>query len=748
MLAEPQYRQALRYGITLPGTAVAVLLTSFIPGAREEPFFPFFTASIVISAWFGGWLGGVLGMFLSTLATAYFIMEPAGSLGIERQDAIRLLAFDSAALLLIGFVAAFRSTRAALGGAEERYRLLFERSPQPMWVYDQETLRFLAVNDAAVDRYGYSQGEFLNMTIADIRPSEDAPRVIESAREAERQESLSASEWRHCKKDGTVCDVLISSHAFEWKGKAARLVLATDITERRRAERALAESEANYRSLVENAPYAIYVSSIEDDRFLSVNPALVNMLGYRSKEEVLGLRLSTDVYCDPADRHEIIERARSFDHFTGSEVNLKRQDGTAITVRVGGRTLHDSSGEVAGFEGILEDITERRKLEEQFQQAQKMEAVGTFAGGLAHDFNNILMITQSYAAMLLERLAQGDRLHKHAESILKAAQRGAQLTRQLLAFSRRQVLAPRVLSVNELLTEIGEILPRLIGEDIKVKMILQPGIGRVRVDSSQFEQVIMNLATNARDAMPRGGTLTIETSETELDQAYIRNHVGSRPGRHVMVAVSDTGMGMDAETRARIFEPFFTTKEIGRGTGLGLSSVYGIVKQSGGSIWVYSEPGKGTTFKIYLPRIQAGIEEEAVEAAPAATPVEGTTVLLVEDEDAVRAAAADYLQLRGFHVLTASNGSEALQLARQHQGPIQALVTDIVMPGITGPELAHQIAELFPQVRIIFTSGYTGDTVLSQGMLRPGSTLLQKPFPLEDLVRALQGISAGDGASS
>jgi signal transduction histidine kinase len=221
---------------------------------------------------------------------------------------------------------------------------------------------------------------------------------------------------------------------------------------------------------------------------------------------------------------------------------------------------------------------------------------------LAHDFNNILMITQSYAAMLLERLPQSDRLHKHAESILKAAQRGASLTRQLLAFSRRQVLAPRVLSLNELLTEIGEMLPRLIGEDIRVRMILQPGIGRVRVDASQFEQVIMNLATNARDAMPRGGTLTIETTETELDQAYVRNHVGSRPGRHVMVAVSDTGMGMDAETRARIFEPFFTTKETGRGTGLGLSSVYGIVKQSGGSIWVYSEPGKGTTFKIYLPR--------------------------------------------------------------------------------------------------------------------------------------------------
>ncbi|HXE90458.1 MAG TPA: PAS domain S-box protein [Terriglobales bacterium] len=864
---------ALRYGIAVLSTALALVLTFLIPGIREDPFFSFFTVAVAVSAWFGGWPGGMLATLLSSVATAYLFLRPAQSLSIESEGAIRLLAFDLAALLLTALVVSFRSTKKALSGAEERYRLLFEQSPQPMWVYDAETLRFLAVNDAAVARYGYSRDEFQCMTIKDIRPFEDVPRLIESAQLAEHQDALEAGEWRHRKKDGTVFDVLISSHRIAWEGRPARLVLAADITERKRVEDALRESEAkfravsetaptailihdgarilyanpaaeqitgyrwpqdsridfwqvvhpdfraqvreraqarlrgehppgqyqfkivrqdgeerwldlsatqidfegrpallcvgyditearqtaealarsetNYRSLVENAPYAIYTSSISEDRFTSVNQALVKMLGYGSREEVLALRLSTDVYWDPADRRQVIGRALLTDTFTGYELDFKRKDGSRVSVRLGGRTLKDAQGKAYGFEGILEDITERRQLEQQLYQAQKMEAIGVFAGGLAHDFNNLLMITQSYATMLRESLPEGDRLHRHAEAILKAAERGARLTRQLLAFSRRQVLAPRVLNVNELLAELGEMLPRLIGEDIKVRMVLQPGIGRVRVDPGQLEQVVMNLATNARDAMPKGGTLTIETAEVELDQGYVQNHVGSRPGRHVMVALSDTGVGMDAETRSHIFEPFFTTKEAGRGTGLGLSSVYGIVKQSGGSIWVYSEPGRGSTFKIYLP-LAEGVQEDAAAVAAPPPPATGRelTVLLVEDEEAVREATTDYLQVRGFRVLAALSGAEALQLAEQTPTPIHALVTDIVMPGMTGPELAHRFAELRPEVRVVFTSGYTGDTVLSQGMLKPGSVLLQKPFPLEELVRTLRRLTALDGNSS
>src|SRR5437763_12317233 len=373
---------------------------------------------------------------------------------------------------------------------------------------------------------------------------------------------------------------------------------------RKRQEEALRISEARHRSLVHSAVYGMYRSSV-DGKFLDVNPALINMLGYASAEELLAVDLGKDVYVDPEHRATIIRAYIESGTFQSGEVRWKRKDGRQITVRLSGTAFKNEHGETLGFEMIAEDITERRTLEEQLRQSQKMEAVGRLAGGIAHDFNNLLTVIQGYSELMLDELDGADPLRNELDEIRKAADRAASLTRQLLAFSRQQVLAPKVLDLNVVVNNMDKLLHRLLSEDIDLFTVLEPGLGRVKADPGQLEQVIMNLAVNARDAMPQGGKLTIETINVDLDDYYAREHVSVKPGRYVMIAVSDTGVGMTENVKSRIFEPFFTTKEVGKGTGLGLSTVYGIIKQSGGYIWVYSEIGRGSTFKVYLPRVDA-----------------------------------------------------------------------------------------------------------------------------------------------
>ncbi|TAL11564.1 MAG: response regulator [Nitrospirae bacterium] len=374
------------------------------------------------------------------------------------------------------------------------------------------------------------------------------------------------------------------------------------------------------------------------------------------------------------------------------------------------------------------------KLEEQLRQAQKMEAVGRLAGGIAHDFNNVLTIIKGYSDLALGQMAPQDPQRARLQYIKDAGERAASLTRQLLAFSRRQVLESKVLDLNAIVTNLYEMLPRLIGEDIDIVSILKPGLGRMKADPGQIEQVILNLAVNARDAMPQGGKMTIETANVALDENYARDHATVQPGPHVMLAVSDTGHGMDAETSARIFEPFFTTKEIGQGTGLGLAMVYGIVKQSGGSIWVYSEPGKGTTFKIYFPRVEDALEvQEPAEDRPRI--LRGTeTVLVAEDEEMVRNLMQTILEAQGYAVLVARNATEALSIGHRHHGSIPLLVTDVVMPGMSGRELAAQLAMVHPEAKVLYVSGYTDDAVVRHGVLNAGLAFLQKPFSAESFL--------------
>jgi len=500
----------------------------------------------------------------------------------------------------------------------------------------------------------------------------------------------------------------------------------------RATQEELRRSEANFRSLVTNAPYGI-CSCDSTGKILDANPAFLDLLGMTSPGEIVGQPIF-NLYADTEQWFALADCLRASAPFKGLTAEWKRKSGMTV-VRVSGRSVTAGRKEGIVFEIFAEDVTERRALEQQLRQSQKMEAVGRLAGGIAHDFNNLLMVISGYSEFLLERLGAEPHLRGPAQEIASAAERASSLTRQLLAFSRKQMLAPRMVNLNDIATENSKMLTRMIGEDIDLVLLPSPNLWPVRADAGQIEQVIMNLAVNARDAMPSGGRLTIETANVTLDDDYARLHAPLRAGDYVMVAITDTGGGMDSETQSHIFEPFFTTKGP-KGTGLGLSTVYGIVKQSGGYIWVYSEVGRGTTFKIYLPRVASAGEAVAQVAAPAQFQrVEpGTeTILLVEDEANLRYLARQYLEKQGYKVIEAADGAVAMQIAVAHEAVIHLLLTDVIMPGMNGRELAQRIFEIRPNVKVLYMSGYTENVIGHNGMLDAGVRLLQKPFNLRDL---------------
>src|SRR5580700_886196 len=499
----------------------------------------------------------------------------------------------------------------------------------------------------------------------------------------------------------------------------------------RSAQEGLRRSEINFRSLVTNAPYGICRCD-SDGILLSANPALVSMLSYASPSELVDGNLA-NLYAATQQWFVVADHFRSSHRFNGLIADWVRKDGIPITVRLSGRTIRDEHS-TTYFELFAEDVTEHRALEQQLRQSQKMEAVGRLAGGIAHDFNNLLMVISGYCEFLLDRVGSNTELRGPAQEIANAANRATALTRQLLAFSRKQMLAPKILDLNAVVQENLKLLDRLIGEDIDLVMIPGTELGAVRADPSQIEQVIMNLAVNARDAMPQGGKLTLETTNVSLEESYARLHAPAEPGEYVMLAISDTGMGMDAETQSHIFEPFFTTKGV-KGTGLGLSTVYGIIKQSGGYIWVYSEPSRGTSFKIYLPRVTAAGEFVAAQPlVPIADVSPGhETILLVEDETNVRQLARHYLQGQGYTVLEAADAAAAIQISNYHPGAIHLLFTDVVMPGMNGRQLAHAISESRPETRVLYMSGYTENVIGHNGTLDVNVNLLQKPFTLPAL---------------
>ncbi len=508
--------------------------------------------------------------------------------------------------------------------------------------------------------------------------------------------------------------------------------------ERLRAEQALRASEARYRELVENATYGIYTATPEG-RILQANPALVRMLGYASLEELLAVDLFTGVYSDPADRRLLIEQFLSAGRVQGVQVEWKRKDGQPILVQLSGRALRDAEGRVQLLEVIAEDVTERRLLERQLRQAQKFEAIGQLAGGIAHDFNNVLGAILGWAELGMQEVPGGDRLHTVLSKIRDQGERAAQLTRQLLAFARRQILEPRNINLNDVITEAATLLERIIGKDIELKLRLDADLDVARADPTQVEQVIMNLCVNARDAMPRGGKLVIETRNAEMDAAYCRQHVHARPGHYAMISVSDTGIGMDAATMERIFEPFFTTKEIGKGTGLGLATVYGIVKQHGGFIHVYSELGQGTTFRVYLP-VGEGVAESKQHREPAEIRGGCETILIAEDHDGLREMARETLARLGYRVLVAADGAAACELFEQHRQEIALALLDIVLPLISGPDAYLRMCAAKPHLPVIFATGYSADASMLHSLREQEHTLLQKPYTPEALARAVREV--------
>ncbi len=509
--------------------------------------------------------------------------------------------------------------------------------------------------------------------------------------------------------------------------------------EHKRHQEALRRSEARHRSLVQSAVHGIYRSSLEG-KFLDVNPALVTMLGYPSAEKVLSLDPKREVFVDPDAQARLIRELRRGTLLHTHELRWKRKDGSPITVRLSGRIVGSQEDADEVLEVIAEDVTERRVLEDQFRQAQKMEAVGRLAGGVAHDFNNLLMVISGYTEVLLERVRQEDPLYPKIAAIQQATDRAATLTRQLLAFSRKQILELKIVDMNVIVQDMERLLRPLIGENIELVTGLAADLGRTRADAGQIEQVLMNLVVNAKDAMPEGGKITVQTSNVNLGDDFRMQYSYTQPGPYVMLAISDTGHGMDKETQARVFEPFFTTKEKGKGTGLGLSTVYGIVKQSGGYVFVESELGRGTTFRIYLPRVQEATEPASTSQTALSASGGSETILLVEDEESVRLLVRETLEAKGYKVLESENGDTALRIAAAHSGAIDLIITDVVMPGMSGPELAKQLCCSYPKTKVLYLSGYTEDDVVHSGMSEGGTAFLQKPFTLQVLSRKVREV--------
>jgi PAS domain S-box-containing protein len=619
---------------------------------------------------------------------------------------------------------------ARLRDRELRFRRLFDGVI--IWDLDGN---FKEANDAFLGMVGYTRQDMLSgkLNWEVLCPLDRLVPDTEERAQLRATGFLPLRERAYVHRDGRHIAALVGSAALH--GSTECISYITDVSARRAAEEALRASEEQYRTLFEQALFPKFLFDYETLAFLAVNDAAVVGYGY-SRDEFLGMNLR-----DIQPKQDVTPLAAKLGAAGTTKPGLRRhrkKDGTLIDVELTEQTFA-LRGRPCGLTIAL-DVTERHRLESQLRQAQKMEAIGNLAGGVAHDFNNLLSIILSYSEMLAAGLRPDDPMRSDLLEIAGAGQRAEDLTRQLLAFSRQQMLQPRVLDLNAVVGGVAKMLRRLVGEDVEVTVVGDPALGMVTADPGQIEQVLMNLVVNARDAMPEGGKLTVETANVELDAAYVALHAGVEPGKFVMLAVSDTGSGMDAVTRERIFEPFFTTKEQGKGTGLGLSTVFGIVQQSGGSIWVYSEVGHGTTVKVYLPRSGA-VCAAAIRAPVAPGTLRGTeTILLVEDEPSVRALTRTILERHGYLVLEAQGGGDALIVSEQHAASIHLLLTDVVMPHMSGRKLAERLVVLRPDMKVLYMSGYTSDSVIRHGVLDSDVAFIQKPITPEALTRKVREV--------
>jgi len=625
-----------------------------------------------------------------------------------------------------------------LRASEVRYRRLFESAKDGILILDAETGMIVDVNPFLIDLLGISRQTFLGQKVWELGFFKDILANQANFAELQQKEYVRYDDMALQTSDGRRIEVEFVSNVYLVNDNKVIQCNIRDISARRRAQ----ESLARLSTAVEQSAEAIMITDASG-AIVYTNPAFEKSSGY-SRDEAVGQnpRILKSGKQD-AEFYRQMWTVLSRGEVWRGRITNRKKGGTLFTEDATISPVRDSAGKVVNYVAAKRDVTNETLLEQQLWQSQKMEAIGRLAGGVAHDFNNLLGVITGYGEIVHRRLADEDPLKGKVEQILKAGERAAGLTRQLLAFGRKQLLQPKILDLNEVVSGMQKMLPRVIGEDVELVTVLEPHLGSVRADPGQVDQIIMNLAVNARDAMPEGGRITIETHNAELDEGYVATHAPTRAGPYVLLAVTDTGSGMDAATQARIFEPFFTTKGVGEGTGLGLATVYGIVKQSDGYVWVYSEVGVGTTFKIYLPRVDEEAKQTRDKApGPLLRGVE--TVLLVEDEASLREMLREVLDANGYSVLVARDGAEALQVAAAHAGPIQLMITDVIMPGMTGPKIVDLVVPTRPEMRVLFVSGYSDESVTRHGLTGPGRTFLSKPFGPEVFLRKVrESLDAG-----
>jgi len=679
--------------------------------------------------------GNVLGCFE--------IFDPVGGREFEESDVDLLKGLSASASIAIenaGLLNERLRAESASRESEEKFRALVESALVGVYIIQDE--KYAYVNPAMARIFGYTQDELLSKhPVFDVIFPADQEMVFGNFRKRIAGETDAIRYvFRGVRKDGQVIDLEVLGARAILNGKPGIIGTLIDITERKFAEEKLRDSEEKYRNLFKESVDVIYISSPEG-KILDINPAGVKLFGYESADDLLALENIDIVYEDPEYRRKFVDRLARQGFVRDFETRVRRKDGEVVTVLDSASVVRNSEGKIIAYSGILRDITERRRLEEQLLQSQKLESLGQLTSGIAHDFNNVLGGIIGFTELAIGKIEEDHIIHNYLLRIYGLADRAAKITKQLLAFARRQILMQKDLDLNELLNDLFQLLPRLPRERSQIIFIPGTGLKMVHADPSQIEQVIMNLAVNADDAMPKGGTITIETQNVFLDEHYCREHTNVQPGDYVMIVVSDTGSGIDSAVIKRIFEPFFTTKDIGKGTGLGLAVAHGIIRQHGGSISVYSELGKGTTFKIYLPVVEGEAELLTRKPEIIEQPAKGKeTVLIVEDNEELREFIETLLSDNGYSVVTASEGEEAIKIYETHGGAISLVVTDLVMPKMSGKELREKIGSRHPDTKFLFISGYTESTIHHGFMVNSKVDFLQKPFTTFELLGKVRKI--------
>jgi PAS domain S-box-containing protein len=723
-------RMTFASGIGLPGRVWSSGQPTWIVDITRDPNFP--RAGVAAKAALRGGFGFPIQFGEEVLGVASFFSRESRP---PDEDLLRL--FGSLGSQIGQFLERKRAETALT-----LFRTLIDQVRDSIEVIDPDTARVLDVNATACMSHGYTRAEYLALKVTDLDPTMSSPGVWDRNVETIRRAGSVILEGQHRRKDGSLFPIEV--HVSYIRDPRDYLVaVVRDITERKQSEESLRQAQQRLAHVIASSPSVLFTLTVEGDQIRGISwisDNLREMLGHSPEDAYREGWWLEHVHLE--ERETLVARTQEQlfgQGYATQEYRFRHGDGTDRWTRGELRLMRDTTGRPVEVVGSWSDITERKQLEDQFRQSQKMEAIGRLAGGVAHDFNNLLTIINGYGTLMMGNLPAGDPNRELVREVVAAGERATGLTRQLLAFSRKAIVEPKVLDLKELVANVDRMLRRIVGEDISLTVVLEPDAGAVKADAGQLEQVLLNLVVNARDAMPRGGRITIEVRDVELDETYTRAHSEASPGAHILMAVTDTGCGMDQATITRIFEPFFTTKGE-HGTGLGLATVHGIVKQSGGHVGVYSEVGRGTTFKVYLPRVAKAPSGSVPRLSRVGMLTGNEMVLLVEDEDGVRVLTRHILRGCGYTVLEAADGAEALRLAEDHVGRIDLLVTDVVLPRMGGREVAERVSALHPEIKVLFLSGYTDDAIVRHGILEAQVVFLQKPFTAVSLATKVREV--------